>query len=181
MRFLELWELKLGLRLAGANLRLHTSTKFTNEMSKKHDMPVCHYMLWMLLLVHSFFDNVRNLYQGSISPCSATWALKTRSRTEEQLSNAFAADVFYFSIKAIAQVFLDSGTCALQTHLPWMKYLRTAVSLEASIQDPPSDTFWWIEGCATCSLFGVSVLLWNGKRPVASKSLLALSCSIDAL
>lgn len=49
MRFLELWELKLGLRLAGANLRLHTSTKSSNEMTKKHDMPVCHYMLWMLL------------------------------------------------------------------------------------------------------------------------------------
>ena len=49
MRFLELWELKLGPRSAGAKLRLHTSTKSSNEMTKKHDMPVCHYMLWMLL------------------------------------------------------------------------------------------------------------------------------------
>lgn len=112
------------------------------------------------------FRHVRNLYQGSISPCSATWTLKTRSRTEEQLSNGFAVDVFYFKKKAIAQLFFGSGTCALQSHLPWVKYLlSTAVSLEASIQDPPSDTFWWIEGCARCNLFGVSLLLlWNGKR-----------------
>ena len=112
------------------------------------------------------FRHVRNLYQGSISPCSATWTLKTRSRTEEQLSNGFAAEVFYFSKEAIAQLFFGSGTSALRSHLPWMRYLlSTAVSLEASIQDPPSDTFWWIEGCAPCNLFGVSVLLlWNGKR-----------------
>lgn len=47
------------------------------------------------------FRHVRNLYQGSISPCSATWTLKTRSRTEEQLSNGFAVDVFYFSKKRL--------------------------------------------------------------------------------
>ncbi len=120
----------------------------------------------------SIFRHVRNLYQGSISPCSATWTLKTRSKTEEELSNGLGADVFYFSKKRFLQLFLDSGTCAL-----WMRYLlRTAVSLEASIQDPPSDTFWWIEGCA-CRLLGVSVIVeWKKaiQTTVASKTLLAL-------
>lgn len=41
-----------------------------------------------------------------------------------------------------------SGETVRASHLMQLMHDVRRRSLEAPIEDPPSDTFWWIEGCA---------------------------------
>jgi hypothetical protein len=125
---------------------------------------------------------LRNLYQHSISPCSVAWLAWWFTHNGRFLNYGYPKPLVFQFIKKSSDLDDNLGYPHLRKCVCMYVYIYTYIygywtgdspivrlncqsfafdavdpwcstSLcEAPIEDPPSDTFWWIEGCAFLSL-----------------------------